>query len=91
MDVNKWYCFKQGEEFGKLAKKKTILKYKMQEILNLSEAKKQSDTLQNILDLALQYESNASSIGEVLVDGNEEECRAARLYFVQGFIHGRTS
>lgn len=40
MDVNKWYCFKQGEELGKLAKKKTILKYKMQEILNLSEAKK---------------------------------------------------
>ena len=75
MDVNKWYCFKQGEELGKLAKKKTILKYKMQEILNLSEAKKQSDTLQSILDLALQYESNVSSIGEVLVDGNEEDCR----------------
>ena len=80
MDVNKWYCFKQGEELGKLAKKKTILKYK-----------KQSDTLQSILDLALQYESNVSSIGEVLVDGNEEDCRTARLYFVQGFIRGRTS
>lgn len=91
MDVNKWYCMKQGEKFGKLAKKKSAIKHRMDYIINSAIGRSNRDILQDILNLTIECQCNAVSIGEVVISGNEDDCKIARIYFVQGYLHGKAN
>ena len=85
MDINAEACIKQGEELGRIAKKKSLLKYQMQSIANNLIYTTPKDSLEKLCQLCLIYEIDAMPLIEVMSENDEQNYEKACHYFIIGF------
>jgi len=89
MDINAEACIKQGEELGRIAKKKSALKYQMQSFANNLICTNPKDSLEKLCQLCLIYEIDAMPLIEVMSENDEQNCQKACQYFISGFTKGK--